>query len=93
IPSFDIPAAQINDDSRQFRLSDGSTTDDHCLHLVGYLKTGDEYWFMVKDSGSGGFDGTNKGYRFYHQDYVRLKMMNILIHKDPAKTILDKIIK
>ncbi|OFY91943.1 MAG: hypothetical protein A2236_02095 [Bacteroidetes bacterium RIFOXYA2_FULL_33_7] len=93
IPSFDIPSNFINDDSRQFRLSNQTTTDDHCIHLVGYKKVADEYWFLIKDSGSGGFDGANKGYSFMHQDYVRLKMMNIMVHKGAARKVLDKIIK
>ncbi len=93
IPDFDIPSDYINEDSRQFRLSNKTTTDDHCIHLVGYMRENDKYWFLIKDSGSGGFDGNNKGYRFLSEDYVRLKMMNILIHKDAGKEILDKIIK
>ncbi len=93
IPSFDIPSEYINEDARQFRLTNKTTTDDHCIHLVGYQIVGGKYWFLIKDSGAGGFDGPNKGYRFYHEDYIKLKMMNILIHKDTAKKILDKIIK
>ena len=93
IPDFDIPSDYINEDSRQFRLSNKTTTDDHCIHLVGYIKKNNKYWFLIKDSGSGGFDGNNKGYRFLNEDYVRLKMMNILVHKDAGEEILDKIIK
>ncbi len=93
IPSFDIPSEYINEDSRQLRLSNGSTTDDHCIHIVGYNKVGDVYWYLIKDSGSGGFDGRNKGYRFYHEDYIKLKMMNIMINYDAAKLLLDNIIK
>ncbi|HPG73995.1 MAG TPA: hypothetical protein PLM49_06865, partial [Bacteroidales bacterium] len=59
----------------------------------GYQIVDDIYWYLIKDSGSGGFDGPNKGYRFYHQDYVKLKMMNILIHKDAGRRVLDSIIK
>ncbi|MFH2143849.1 MAG: C1 family peptidase [Bacteroidota bacterium] len=93
IPDFDIPSEYINEDSRQFRLSNASTTDDHCIHVVGYMIVGDIWWFLMKDSGSSGFDGVHQGYCFYHEDYVKLKMMNILIHKDTAKKILDNIIK
>ncbi len=93
IPTFDIPSEYINEDSRQLRLSNGTTTDDHCIHLVGYQKVGDVYWYLIKDSGSGGFDGRNKGYRFYHEDYIKLKMMNIMINVAPARLMLDKIIK
>jgi len=92
IPTFDIPADFINDDSRQYRLNNGSTTDDHCIHIVGHYMNGDN-WFLIKDSGSGAFDGPNKGYRFMREDYIKLKMMNVMIHKDGARPVLDKIIK
>ena len=93
IPTFDIPSAYIDEDARQYRLENKSTTDDHCLHIIGYQNYEGKNWFMVKDSGSGAFDGNTKGYRFYHEDYIKLKMMNILVNKEAAKEILNKIIK
>lgn len=93
IPDFDIPSEFINEDSRQFRLSNSTTTDDHCIHLIGCKKIDGKYWFVVKDSGSSSFDSPVKGYRFFSEDYIKLKMMNILVHKDIAKEILNKIIK
>lgn len=93
VPDFDIPASHINEFARELRLANGSTTDDHCMHIVGLTRAGNEYWFMVKDSGSGAFDTPVPGYRFMHADYIRLKMMNIMVHKDAARLVLDKIIK
>jgi len=93
IPQYDIPSDYIDENARQFRLSNNTTTDDHCIHLVGYQVKDGAHWFLVKDSASGAFDGKNRGYRFFHEDYIKLKMMNILIHKDTAKQILDTIIK
>lgn len=93
IPDFDIPSEYINEDSRQFRLSNNTTTDDHCIHLIGCKKIDENYWFVVKDSGSSSFDSPVPGYRFFHEDYLTLKMMNILVHKDAAKNVLNRIIK
>lgn len=93
IPSFDIPTGYIDESSRELRLLSQSTTDDHCMHLIGFLKDGDQTWFVLKDSGAGAFDGTWKGYRFVREDYVKLKMMNILLHKEAARVVLDRIIK
>jgi bleomycin hydrolase len=93
IPSFDIPGDYINQDSREFRMYNKTTTDDHCIHFVGYHTEDDMWWFMIKDSGSGGFDGPNKGYRFIREDYAKLKVMAIMIHKEGARRVLDKIIK
>ncbi|NVN96317.1 MAG: peptidase C1 [Bacteroidetes bacterium] len=93
IPSFDIPSEYIDEDARQYRMENKSTTDDHCIHIVGYQLKDGKYWFLIKDSGSGANDGNTKGYRFYHEDYIKLKMLNLLMHKDAAKEFLDKIIK
>jgi bleomycin hydrolase len=97
IPSFDIPSAFIDDDARQFRFSNGSTTDDHGLHLVGFNEKNGKDWFLIKDSSSGSKNGDEKapefGYYFFHEDYVKLKMMNFTIHKDAVKDILGKFSK
>jgi len=93
IPSFDIPSAYINADARQFRWENKSTTNDHCIHVVGYKDMKNGRWYLIKDSGSGAFDGPNKGYRFFHEDYIKLKMVNYMLHKDASRTVLDKCIK
>jgi bleomycin hydrolase len=93
IPDFDIPQKYINADSREFRINNGSSTDDHCIHLVGFTKKDGQYWFMIKDSSASGFDGLNKGYRFIREDYARLKILAIMVHKYGAKNVLDGIIK
>jgi len=93
IPDFDIPKEFIDQYSREFRLNNKSTTDDHCMHIVGYLETEGLGWFLLKDSGRGGFKGPNKGYRFIREDYIKLKMMNIMVYKEGARGVLDKIIK
>ncbi len=93
VPDFDIPSSYINEASREMRLTNGTTTDDHCIHIVGMQDLEGERWYIIKDSGSGGFDGPNKGYRFMHEDYIRLKMMNIMVYKYAGKRVLDEIIK
>ncbi len=92
IPSFDIPSKFINEDARQFRFNNKSTTDDHGLHIVGYYTKDGQTWYLLKDSGAGsrnGFlDKKNFGYYFYHEDFIKLKMMNITVHKDIIIDIL-----
>lgn len=90
VPDFDIPAAYINEDARQMRFNNGTTTDDHGIHLVGYKEENGKDWFLIKDSGGGGMNGKFKGYYFYHEDYVKLKMVDFLIHKDAVKDLLVK---
>ncbi len=94
VPDFDIPPAYINDDARQFRFSNLTTTDDHGMHLVGYLEKDGKDWFLVKDSGSGSRnndpDAPEFGYYFFSEDYVKLKMMDFMVHRDAVKELLEK---
>jgi bleomycin hydrolase len=90
IPTFDIPSEYIDENARQFRFLNGTTTDDHGVHLVGYLEKNGKTWFLIKDSGSGAFNTGDKGYIFYHEDYVKLKMVDCMMHKDAAEEILQK---
>jgi bleomycin hydrolase len=95
VPSFDIPSEYINDDARQFRFSNGSTTDDHGMHLVGYFvdKEGKD-WYLIKDSSGGSRkideNSAEFGYYFFREDYVKLKMMDFTVHKDAVKDLLKK---
>lgn len=94
VPDFDIPSENINEYARQMRFSNEATTDDHAMHIVGYQEVKGETWFLVKDSGSGsrnaGPDSDAFGYYFMHEDYVKLKMMTITLHKDAAQDWLAK---
>jgi len=94
IPDFDIPSAYINDDARQFRFSNQTTTDDHGMHLVGYFEKEGKDWYLIKDSGSGSKnndpDLKEFGYYFFSEDYVKLKMMDFMVHRDAVKELLEK---
>ena len=90
IPSFDIPAKYIDQYARQFRFSNHTTTDDHGIHLVGWMHKNGKDWYLIKDSGSSGYNGKNKGYMFYDENYVKLKMMDFMINKNAVKDILKK---
>jgi bleomycin hydrolase len=93
IPSWDIPSEAITENARQYRLTNKTTTDDHCMHIVGFSWHNGSYWFMTKDSNASAFDAPVKGFRFIHEDYIKLKMMNIMVHKQAARPVLDNIIK
>ncbi len=90
IPSFDIPSSAIDKLSRQFRFSNETTTDDHGLHLVGYMEKDGKDWYLVKDSWSSAYNSPHPGYYFYHEDYVKLKMLGFSVHKDAARELLGK---
>lgn len=92
VPSYDIPSSFINDDARLLRFLNGSTTDDHAMHLIGYSEKPNGVWFLIKDSGAGGHNNPgHTGYWFVHEDYVKLKMMTATVHKDAVKNVVAKI--
>jgi bleomycin hydrolase len=90
IPSFDIPSEYINDDAREFRFNNGTTGDDHGIHLIGYQNRNGRTWFLIKDSGAGSRNGNAKGYYFYDEDYVKLKIVDFMVNKEAVKDLLTK---
>jgi bleomycin hydrolase len=90
VPTFDIPSAYIDENAREFRFSNGTSTDDHGIHLVGYKEMGGVDWYLIKDSGAGSRNNSHRGYYFYHEDYVKLKILDFMVHRDVADDILKK---
>lgn len=90
VAPFDIPADAITEEARMFRFNNGTTTDDHGLHIVGYVEKDGKDWFLVKDSWSSAYNSTHPGYYFFHEDYVKLKMLGCSVHRDAVPDILAK---
>ena len=90
IPTFDIPSEYIDESARQFRFSNATTTDDHGIHLVGYMEKDGKDWYLIKDSGAGSRNTGDEGFYFYHEDYVKLKIMDFMVHKDAVENLLKK---
>ncbi len=90
IPSFDIPRAAIDQSSRELRFVNGASTDDHVVHCVGYKEAGPDTWFLVKDSWKTAYQGPVKGYFFYRDDYLKLKVLMIMTHKDAVADLIAK---
>ena len=97
VPDYDIPSAYINEDARQFRFSNETTTDDHGMQLIGILENYNDSgknWYLIKDSSSGsrnvGEEDPRFGHYFFHEDYIKLKMMGFTIHKDAVEDVLKK---
>jgi len=90
VPTFDIPSEYIDENARQFRFSNGTTGDDHGIHLIGYKNKDGKDWYLIKDSGSGSFNVGDKGYYFYSEDYLKLKIIDFMVHKDAVGDLLKK---
>jgi bleomycin hydrolase len=89
VPSFDLPSAFINQDSREFRFYNRTSTDDHGMHVIGYKAMGDQDWFLIKDSADSAWRGEHPGYHFFSGDYIRLKILTFMVHKDAVKELLE----
>lgn len=90
IPDFDLPRKYINQDSREFRINNGTTADNHGLHLVGYTAVDGRDWYLIKDSGRSARWGKFEGYYFMRDDYILMKILTITIHKDAMRDVLKK---
>lgn len=93
IPDYDIPGAFINQAARDYRFDKGVTEDDHLGHIVGFGEINGEDWFLVKDSWRDAFEGSHKGYFFYHKDYAKLKILAYMVHKDGVPAIAERMIE
>lgn len=82
IPTWDLPSDFIDQGSREHRIDNETTTDDHGIHAVGYCRRGERDWFLVKDSNQSSRLGRHKGYYFFDGDFVRLKMLSYMVHRD-----------
>jgi bleomycin hydrolase len=91
VPSFDIPAAYIDQDSREYRINNRTTDDDHGIHIVGYTHYRGHDWFLVKDSGRSARWGKFAGYYFFRGDYVKLKMLTFTVPKSLLKDVLARV--
>ncbi|MBN2265885.1 MAG: peptidase C1 [Candidatus Aminicenantes bacterium] len=91
VPTFDIPSPYIDQSSREYRFTNGASTDDHAVHCVGYLESAEPgNWFLIKDSWENAWWGRHEGYFFYQDDFIRLKCLMFMCHKDAVKEVLDK---
>ena len=90
VADYDIPQKFINQDSREFRIYDGTTGDDHGVHVVGYTKIAGRDWYLTKDSSSRARFGKHEGYMFIRDDFIRLKILTYTVHKAALGRILNQ---
>ena len=91
IPEYDIPGSYITQSARDYRFDQGATTDDHLMHMVGYGEINGQDWFLMKDSWRDAWEGTHKGFFFYHGDFAKLKILAYMVHKDGIPEITNRI--
>ncbi len=91
VPSFDIPRDYIDQDSRELRFYNKTTGDDHLIHVLAYKKVKGRDWYLIKDSSRAARRGKHHGYLFYRADYIKLKMLMYMVHRDVLEDIWPQI--
>ncbi len=91
VPDYDISPERIDQLSRELRIYNGTTTDDHGVHVVGWMNHAGHDWFLIKDSGRSARRGRFKGYYFVRDDYIKLKVLSFMVHRDAVVDVLKKI--
>ena len=91
----DLPEKEIgkvDQELRQQTFMNRTTTDDHLMHLVGLSKdAAGRNCFYTKNSW-GAESNSYGGYLHMTEDYVRLKTVAIMVHKDAIpKNIREKL--
>lgn len=91
----DVPEKQqgkVDQEMRQVTFYDRTTTDDHLMHLVGLSKDADGNDCFYTKNSWGPKSNTYGGYLHMTDDYVRLKTIGILVHKNAIpQTIKTKL--
>ena len=83
--SFQKGLATLEEDcdttQRQREFETFQTTDDHCMALVGLARdnAGRRYYLAKNSWGTGNRFG---GYMYLSEDYVRMKTICIVVHRD-----------
>lgn len=81
----------VTQEMRQSSFYDQTSTDDHLMHLVGLAhdQNNTPYYFTKN---SWGTDHKNGGYIYMSEQYVKLKTVAIMVHKNALpKDIADKL--
>ena len=91
----DLPDEQIGkvtQDLRQETFLNRSTTDDHLMHIVGLSNDSEGRTCFYTKNSWGAESNKHGGYLHMTEDYVRLKTVGLMIHKDALpETIKDKL--
>jgi len=85
-----VPQKAVTQEMRQVGFDNWETTDDHGMQITGIVndQNGDKY-YIVKNSW-GTEHNKLDGYFFASEAYVRLKTMNIYLHKQAVPKDLAK---
>ncbi len=81
-----VPEIFVNQENRQMNFDNQTTTDDHLMHLTGIAKdqNGTKYFYTKNSWGTESH--LYNGFLYMSEQFVRMKTIAILIHKDAIPT-------
>ncbi|MCF6365046.1 MAG: C1 family peptidase [Bacteroidales bacterium] len=74
---------------RQITFENYKTTDDHLMHITGTAKDKDGRLYYITKNSWGNYNDYG-GYLFMSKDYVKVKTIAIMIHKDAVPADIAK---
>jgi bleomycin hydrolase len=75
---------------RQQEFENFNTTDDHLMHITGFLEDQNgTLFFKVKNSWGTTYAGNN-GYIYMSEAYFRMKTISVLVHKESIPKSISK---
>ncbi|MCD4734459.1 MAG: C1 family peptidase [Bacteroidales bacterium] len=92
--SFEEPVKEkiITQEIRQEQFDNYQTTDDHGMHITGIAKDQDGNVFYKVKNSWGTADHIYDGYFYASEAFIRLKTIDIMVHKDAVpKDIRNKL--
>ncbi len=78
------PEMKVTQEYRQDEFENFTTTDDHLMHITGTVKdqNGNTYYKVKNSWGTDEKRNANGGYVYFSEAYMRLKAINVTVHKD-----------
>ncbi|MDP1623821.1 MAG: C1 family peptidase [Bacteroidales bacterium] len=85
------PEKKITQEMRQLEFDNYQSTDDHGMHITGIAKdqNGTKYYLVKNSWGTEGSSPYN-GYLYASEPFVRLKTMDIMVHKNAIPADIRK---
>jgi len=87
-----VKEIKVTPSIRQKEFENYNTTDDHLMHIIGLLKDqkGNLYYNVKNSWGNNSQRIGNNGYVNISENFVKMKAISILVHKDALSKKLKK---
>ncbi len=84
------PSYMIDQETRQRDFEERRTTDDHLVHAVDHRVVDGHDWYLIKNSH--GSSSGRRGYVWMRGDWLALRVLNVMMHRDAVgDELLDRV--